>query len=578
MNKAYIFLKHSSIIIVTLLLPLTTNAQVDPDTYLKAQLDYEINGVKKSAYEQEALRNRGSDLHDQYWKQSAEFAKKQGEAYKVIAQHCNYDVQAKPPVFSSREECEQYRKRTQQKLDEFYKNERQLDGQRPCYDCSTFDKMNNYIGWVNKLWPYKYKLIPLYKRKLELCNCNTIQYSVADKYDDQGRRILSKGEDILIEGNIGTIIVDNGDVFYNENTKQIEVPAGSSAHIVYNSDNVKFNLKENSRVTFESNMSLFVNKGDLAFRVNKKGGKFLIKTPSAIAGCFSREGFHGHQAPPLEPMNDEIEVDVVVSGNATEISVYKGQVTVSNNVSVVVIHGGEMISTSSMNEKLVSRPINNNNSNNVPNNYTNTLNYYISGDGWAAQKIKSNPTSIQNDISNAINAGSTPAGIYISDGSETEVYYIEGNPLNMTEWNLESYSDATNLQNGITSNIERGYFPMGISFTEQGNLYVLYIKSQVVGTGWQLAESELDLNEVSTNIQPWLNQQYIPVGITVYSGMYYTLLVQVPGTEVTGWTIEGYQNNNNEIKQNVNTNINSGLLPFGYLKEDGVVNVLYVGF
>ena len=52
----------------------------------------------------------------------------------------------------------------------------------------------------------------------------------------------------------------------------------------------------------------------------------------------------------------------------------------------------------------------------------------------------------------------------------------------------------------------------------------------------------------------------------------------MPDTKLTKWTIEGYQDNNNEIKQNVNAKINSGLLPFGYLKEGDVVNVLYVGF
>ena len=200
------------------------------------------------------------------------------------------------------------------------------------------------------------------------------------------------------------------------------------------------------------------------------------------------------------------------------------------------------------------------------------------GNGWSAQKIENNPTAIQTDITNAINSGKTPAGIYISDGSEVVVYYIEGNPLGMTSWNLENYNDATTLQNGISSNIEQGYFPMGISFTGQGKLYVLYIKSQVTATAWQLVESELDLGIVSANMQPWLDQQYVPVGITVYSGMYYTLMTQVPDTRITNWTIEGYNDNNNEITQNVNANINSGLLPFGYLKEGEVVNILYVGF
>jgi hypothetical protein len=221
---------------------------------------------------------------------------------------------------------------------------------------------------------------------------------------------------------------------------------------------------------------------------------------------------------------------------------------------------------------------NNNNNNNVTTGGNYAPGIISKGNGWSAQKIENNPTAIQNDITNAINSGKTPAGIYVSDRTEVVVYYIEGNPLGMTAWNLENYNDATSLQNGISSNIDQGLFPMGISFTDQGKFYVLFINSQVKATAWQLVESQLDLGIVSANMQPWLDQQYVPVGITVYSGMYYTLMTQVPDTKITNWTIEGYNDNNNEIMQNVNTKINSGLLPFGYLKEGEVVNILYVGF
>ena len=202
----------------------------------------------------------------------------------------------------------------------------------------------------------------------------------------------------------------------------------------------------------------------------------------------------------------------------------------------------------------------------------------IQGDGWSAQKIKNNPTAIQNDINNAINSGKTPAGIYVSDGHEVVVYYIEGNPLGMTSWNLEWYDNPETLQTGISNNLEHGYFPMGISFTDNGQLYVLYIMSELSATAWQLVESELELNYVANDLQSHIHEKYIPVGITVYGGMYYTLMVQLPDAEMTNWTIEGYEDNNYTIKQNVNNKANLGLIPFGYLKEGEIVNILFVGF
>ena len=201
-----------------------------------------------------------------------------------------------------------------------------------------------------------------------------------------------------------------------------------------------------------------------------------------------------------------------------------------------------------------------------------------SGAGWSAQSTTSNQNDLQNDITAAVNSGKTPAGIYVGDDGEVVIYYIDDNPLGMTSWNLEWYDDVETLQNGINTNLEQGYFPMGISFTNQGQLYVLYIMSQLQASAWQLVESELDLGYVTNDVQSYINENYIPVGITVFGGMYYTLLAQVPDSKPVNWTIEGYENNNYTIQQGVNNAINSGFVPFGYLKEEGVVNLLYIGF
>jgi len=228
-----------------------------------------------------------------------------------------------------------------------------------------------------------------------------------------------------------------------------------------------------------------------------------------------------------------------------------------------------------INEPEYDEPEQNNNNNTTGG--TSATGIISKGEGWSAQKIQNTTTSIKNDINSAVNSGKTPAGIYVSN-SEVVIYYIDENPLGMTSWNLEWYDGAELLQSGISNNLEQGYFPMGISFTDSGKLYVLYIMSQLSATAWQLVESEMELNSVAHDLQPFINEHYVPVGITIYSGMYYTLMAQLPDAEMTNWTIEGYENNNYTIKQNVNAKANSGLIPFGYLQEEGVVNILYVGF
>ncbi len=207
-----------------------------------------------------------------------------------------------------------------------------------------------------------------------------------------------------------------------------------------------------------------------------------------------------------------------------------------------------------------------------------TIGIISTGNGWSAQRTTANEYDLRRDIGSAVNSGRTPAGLYVESSGEMLIYYINENPLGMTAWNLEWYTDAETLQNGINNNMEEGYFPMGISFTEEGQLYVLYILSDLRATAWQLVESELELGAVAHNMQVYIDDSYIPVGITVFAGKYYTLMAQVPDAQMTNWTIEGYEDNLHSIQQNINAKANAGMIPFGYLKEEHVVNVLFVGF
>ncbi len=201
----------------------------------------------------------------------------------------------------------------------------------------------------------------------------------------------------------------------------------------------------------------------------------------------------------------------------------------------------------------------------------------LSGNGWGIKVFQSLNENTGNSISQTIKSQYTPVGIAAGDYSNQFVF-IEGDLLGITNWSLETYTDVYSLQNGITNYLNGGYSPMGISFTDRGELHVLYILSNLQVTAWQLVESELDLGSVSEDVHPYIHENYIPVGITVFGGMYYTLLVQVPDTDQVNWTIEGYEDNTQTVSQGINYMASQGLVPFGFLNEQGVVNVLYIGF
>lgn len=203
----------------------------------------------------------------------------------------------------------------------------------------------------------------------------------------------------------------------------------------------------------------------------------------------------------------------------------------------------------------------------------------LTGNGWGIKYLQPNIRSQTETVNNIIQSDHTPVGIGFRDQPADNMFFINGNVLGITNWEIQTYRDAANLQNGMNTYLNNGWFPMGISFTEQGGLNVLFVFCDFKATSWQLIESPQELGEVNNDVQPWVNQQYFPVGISIYAGMYYTLLVKTgDGTIARDWNIRGFENNQENFKSTINVSTENGLIPFGYLKEGNVVNVLFVGF
>jgi len=74
-----------------------------------------------------------------------------------------------------------------------------------------------------------------------------------------------------------------------------------------------------------------------------------------------------------------------------------------------------------------------------------------------------------------------------------------------------------------------------------------------------------------------VEQNYTPMGITVFENEYYTLLVQFTDPLANQWQIEGCNDNLTEITNNVNKKLPEAIVPWGILKSGGVANILYIG-
>lgn len=94
-------------------------------------------------------------------------------------------------------------------------------------------------------------------------------------------------------------------------------------------------------------------------------------------------------------------------------------------------------------------------------------------------------------------------------------------------------------------------------------------------TAWQIVESELDHQDVANDIQPYLDQRYIPLAIsTLADQWFYTLLVHFGSFPATNWSLKGYSNT--KSLDGVDGEINRGYVPAGYLSANTIINVLYL--
>lgn len=202
-------------------------------------------------------------------------------------------------------------------------------------------------------------------------------------------------------------------------------------------------------------------------------------------------------------------------------------------------------------------------------------NFDMQGNGWAIKKYQMPDPEFITSINQIIEKEYIPVGITCS-GNTKQILFLQQNSLNITHWNIENYQNAASLQRGISDYMNQSYFPMGISFEQNAGFDVLYVLSDLQGDAWQIIESDLDLNTIRNDVQPYIEQNYIPVGISVFANRYYTLMVRVAESQLNNWIIDGLNTTN--TTQNINQKAAQGLAPFGYLTEDNVTNILYVGF
>lgn len=353
----------------------------------------------------------------------------------------------------------------------------------------------------------------------------------------------------------------------------------SGITVKYTSDKAELNIKSGAIVQFENDYIL-IQRGDVMMQFRKEGERFIVVTP---------------------------EVGIGVRGTVFEVSVapdkttttylYSGVVEVRNSTEITYLTPGEKVTATPGEDKMQEQKFNAQQRKTsawseikVPGKKDKQEKKKISPDkqkpdqsGKSVAGIKTtfssyllSDTKLGSRIEREINMSKTPAGIQV-DGDKLQLLYLDNDLFNIKAWAIDWYESPGDVNTGITAKMQNeGYFPMGIS-TEGNTFYVLYIKGETNATAWQLVESSQNLQSVSSDIQPWVNKGYIPVGITLHGSWYYTLLIQVQNSSFKNWEISGYRAQS-EMQEGIDNKLLQNRIPFGYIEDGNLFNVLFVGY
>lgn len=200
----------------------------------------------------------------------------------------------------------------------------------------------------------------------------------------------------------------------------------------------------------------------------------------------------------------------------------------------------------------------------------------VSANTWYLGRHGMDKQVLLDEITAKANDGFVPMGLSINAGYIYVLYY-KSDSFKFSRWSLNWYDSVDELKQGITGKMNDGYLPTGFNYTGS-RIYVLYIKTSFDAKRWQIVPADSDEPEAFTRaVASWTADYFLPVGISIYGGRYYALMVQIPGTTAKRWALRQYEASNSVLKAGLDDMVvNKGWIPWGFSYRNGVAHVIYL--
>jgi hypothetical protein len=129
-------------------------------------------------------------------------------------------------------------------------------------------------------------------------------------------------------------------------------------------------------------------------------------------------------------------------------------------------------------------------------------------------------------------------------------------------WEIKQHStDLQTLKEEVTEYVNDGYVPLGITY-DNVELYILYVRDPEFGMEAWSIEWYDNRDAIQKGITGNMNKRYIPTGITYTGDQFYVLYVKTESS-VTAWQLIPSAADLNSVKRAIQPYVNQGYVPTG---------------
>lgn len=194
---------------------------------------------------------------------------------------------------------------------------------------------------------------------------------------------------------------------------------------------------------------------------------------------------------------------------------------------------------------------------------------------WRVSWTPAEKQKLHDNISQHMNQQWIPVGL---SGRNNQIFilYVKNpnNTLGIRRWSLNWYKNINALRAGLTTRLNNGYLPMGMTYY-RNMVWVFYVQGRIRSSGWKIVNAEPNAVELRSKINGLIEMGYFPVDITIVDGQFVILAINDPSARNMTWIIKKHSNKTNLFRSQVTTMVNQRWVPYTFTYHLNNIFIFY---